>query len=54
MKNIYIFTFIIGRLGLVSCKSARVFIFFCSTCKFSNLLVIIYGSYLWLLKLNQR
>ena len=54
VKNIYIFTAIIGRLGLVSGKSARVFIFFCSTCKFSNLFVIIYGSYLWLLKLNQR
>ena len=54
VKNIYIFTAIIGRLGLVSGESARVFIFFCSTCKFSNLFVIIYGSYLWLLKLNQR
>ena len=54
MKNINIFTAIIGRLGLASGKSARAFIFFCSACKFSNLLVIIYGSYLWLLKLNQR
>ena len=30
----------IGRLGLVSGKSARVFTFLCSTCKFSNLFLI--------------
>ena len=34
------FTARIGRLGLASGKSARVFIFLCSACKFSNLFVI--------------
>ena len=33
------FTARIGPLGLASCKSARVFIFFCSACKFSNYFV---------------
>ena len=34
------FTARIGQLGLASSKSARVFIFLCSACKFSNLFVI--------------
>ena len=36
----FFFTARIGQLGLASGKSARVFIFLCSACKFSNLFVI--------------